>query len=144
MAGFINSGGRPQKADLDKDFPNRLQKPVDTAYGPYADDFSPEQRKLGPFGPIRAQIRELAAKQAAQKSPFIASFRIDSRSLDDGPPFLDLGLLQGAERLRALLLARRNVEAEIGHPAAHALAGHRGGGTVRVQAAEIRSGWIDA
>ena len=67
VAAFINSGARPQKADLDKDFPNRLQKPVDTAYGPYADDFSPEQHKLGPFGPIRAQIRELAAKQAAQK-----------------------------------------------------------------------------
>jgi hypothetical protein len=26
-----------------------------------------EQHKFGPFGPIRAQIRELAAKQAAQK-----------------------------------------------------------------------------
>jgi len=58
---------RPQKADLDKDFPNRLQKPVDTAYGPYADDFSPEQHKFGPFDPIRAKLRELAARQAAQK-----------------------------------------------------------------------------
>ena len=58
---------RPQKADLDKDFPNRLQKPVDTAYGPYADDFSSEQHKFGPFDPIRAKLRELAARQAAQK-----------------------------------------------------------------------------
>ena len=67
VAAYINSMARPAMAGLDKDFPNRLQKPVDTAYGPYADDFSPEQHKFGPFGPIRAQIRELAAKQAAQK-----------------------------------------------------------------------------
>jgi thiosulfate dehydrogenase len=66
VAGFINSTERPQRANLDRDFPNRLQKPVDTAYGPYADDFSPEQHKLGPFDPIRAKVRELAA-QAAQR-----------------------------------------------------------------------------
>ena len=67
VAGFINSAGRPQRADLDKDFPNRLQKPVDTAYGPYADDFSAEQHKLGPFDPIRAQIKELAAQAASKR-----------------------------------------------------------------------------
>ena len=61
VAAFINSTSRPQRANLDKDFPNRLQKPVDTAYGPYADDFSPEQHKLGPFDPIRAKIKELQA-----------------------------------------------------------------------------------
>jgi thiosulfate dehydrogenase len=62
VAGFINSAERPQRANLDKDFPNRLQKPVDTAYGPYADDFSPEQHKLGPFDPIRAKLKELTAQ----------------------------------------------------------------------------------
>jgi thiosulfate dehydrogenase len=67
VAGFINSTERPQRANLDKDFPNRLQKPVDTAYGPYADDFSPEQHKLGPFDPIRAKLKELAAQAAAKK-----------------------------------------------------------------------------
>jgi thiosulfate dehydrogenase len=64
VAGFINSAERPQRANLDKDFPNRLQKPVDTAYGPYADDFSPEQHKLGPFDPIRAKLKELTAQAA--------------------------------------------------------------------------------
>jgi len=64
VAAFINSTERPQRADLEKDFPNRLQKPVDTAYGPYADDFPAAQHKLGPFGPIRAKIRELAAQAA--------------------------------------------------------------------------------
>jgi thiosulfate dehydrogenase len=66
VAGFINSTERPQKADLDKDFPNRLQKPVDAGYGPYADGFSPEQHKLGPFDSIRAKVKELAA-QAPQR-----------------------------------------------------------------------------
>jgi thiosulfate dehydrogenase len=66
VAGFINSAERPQRANLDKDFPNRLQKPVDTAYGPYADDFSAEQHKLGPFDPIRAKFKELAAQAAAK------------------------------------------------------------------------------
>jgi thiosulfate dehydrogenase len=64
VAGFINSAERPQQANLDKDFPNRLQKPVDTAYGPYADDFSPEQHKLGPFDPIRAKLKQLTAQAA--------------------------------------------------------------------------------
>jgi hypothetical protein len=31
---------RPKKAGLDKDFPDPLEKPVDTPYGPYADGFS--------------------------------------------------------------------------------------------------------
>jgi hypothetical protein len=39
----------------------RLQKPIDTPYGPYTDQFGPEQHKFGPFEPIRAKVRELAA-----------------------------------------------------------------------------------
>jgi thiosulfate dehydrogenase len=59
VAAFIDSAERPQKADLAKDFPILLQKPVDSPYGPYADDFSPQQHKYGPFGPIRAKVKEL-------------------------------------------------------------------------------------
>jgi thiosulfate dehydrogenase len=59
VAAFIDSGERPQKADLAKDFPILLQKPVDSPYGPYADDFGPQQHKYGPFGPIRAKVKEL-------------------------------------------------------------------------------------
>jgi thiosulfate dehydrogenase len=54
VAGFINNAERPQKADLAADFPVRSQKPVDTPYGPYADDFSLTQHRLGPFDSIRA------------------------------------------------------------------------------------------
>lgn len=60
VAGYIVSRQRPQKAGLDKDFPFRLQKPIDTPYGPYADGFNPEQHRYGPFGPIRAKVHELA------------------------------------------------------------------------------------
>src|ERR1700678_729494 len=61
VAAYINSKDRPVKADLAKDFPNKLQKPVDAPYGPYVDGFPAEQHKYGPFGPIRAKLREMAA-----------------------------------------------------------------------------------
>jgi thiosulfate dehydrogenase len=61
VAAYINSLDRPAKANLEKDFPIKMQKPVDAPYGPYVDDFPVEQHKYGPFGPIRAKLRELAA-----------------------------------------------------------------------------------
>ena len=61
VAAYINSRERPDRADLDRDFPNKLQKPVDTPYGPYVDGFPALQHKFGPFAPIRAKLRELAA-----------------------------------------------------------------------------------
>jgi mono/diheme cytochrome c family protein len=62
VAAYIISQKRPEKANLEKDFPIRLQKPIDTPYGPYVDGFSLEQHKYGPFGPIRAKVDELAAE----------------------------------------------------------------------------------
>jgi thiosulfate dehydrogenase len=61
VAAYLIGQKRPEKANLDTDFPVRLQKPIDTPYGPYADGFSLEQHKFGPFGPIRAKVQELAA-----------------------------------------------------------------------------------
>jgi thiosulfate dehydrogenase len=61
VAAYITSQKRPEMANLDRDYPTRLQKPVDTPYGPYADGFGPEQHRYGPFGPIRAKVHELAA-----------------------------------------------------------------------------------
>jgi thiosulfate dehydrogenase len=63
VAAYINSQERPVKANLDKDFPNKMQKQVDTPYGPYVDGFSPEQHKYGPFDPIRAKLKEMATAQ---------------------------------------------------------------------------------
>jgi thiosulfate dehydrogenase len=62
VAAWINSLDRPAMAGLDKDYPVRAQKPVDTPYGPYADSFPAEQHQYGPFGPVRARLRELAEK----------------------------------------------------------------------------------
>jgi thiosulfate dehydrogenase len=71
VAAFIQSQQRPAKADLDKDFPNRLQKPVDAGYGPYVDGFNQDQHKLGPFQPIRDKIKAL--KQSAKEEAPAAS-----------------------------------------------------------------------
>src|SRR5215471_13672724 len=81
VAGYIVTRDRPNKSNLDEDFPIRLQKPIDTPYGPYADGFPAEQHLLGPFGPIRAKVKELAAK---------------SRTAHAGEP--DNGSLEGADR----------------------------------------------
>jgi len=62
VAAYINSQPRPEKSNLERDYPNRLQKPVDTAYGPHADGFSAEQHKYGPYESIRARRKELAAQ----------------------------------------------------------------------------------
>src|SRR3984957_16964689 len=48
-----------------------------------------------------------------------ALLRLDAGVLDDRPPLLDLGPLQGAECGRRLLIARRAVLAEIGGARAH-------------------------
>ncbi len=63
VAAFIISQPRPKKAGLNKDFPDLLKKPVDTPYGPYADGFSEQQHKYGPFAPIRAAIAKEKAKK---------------------------------------------------------------------------------
>jgi thiosulfate dehydrogenase len=62
IAAYVISQPRPQRAGLDKDFPDRLDKPVDIPYGPYADGFSQKQHMYGPFGPIRAAIAKLKAE----------------------------------------------------------------------------------
>jgi thiosulfate dehydrogenase len=67
VAAFVESHDRPHKPDLDRDFPNRLQKPVDAPYGPYADKFELSQHKLGPFQPIREAIKQLSAGSSQEK-----------------------------------------------------------------------------
>src|SRR3984893_9489840 len=62
VAAYVLSQGRPHKSGLDHDYPDLLQKPVDTPYGPYADGFSEQQHKYGPFGPIREAIARLKAQ----------------------------------------------------------------------------------
>lgn len=58
IAAYINSFPRPEKSNKETDFPDITLKPVSTPYGPYADDFSPEQHKYGPFQPIMNFYKE--------------------------------------------------------------------------------------
>jgi thiosulfate dehydrogenase len=63
LGAFINSQPRPQK-DLGKDWPDISKKPVDHPFGPYADGFSEQQHKFGPFQPIvDARKKQAAAKK---------------------------------------------------------------------------------
>ena len=45
-----------------------LQKPVDAPYGPYADGFSEQQHKYGPFAPIRAELEKLKREDGRRKT----------------------------------------------------------------------------
>lgn len=56
VAAFINTQARPHK-DQRRDWPNLKKKPLDYPFGPYADNFSEHQHKLGPFKPIEAFYR---------------------------------------------------------------------------------------
>jgi len=69
IAAYVVSRPRPHKAGLEKDFPDLLEKPVDAPYGPYADGFSEQQHKYGPFAPIRAAIAKLKAEQKGAPAP---------------------------------------------------------------------------
>lgn len=51
VAAFIISKPRPQKF-FSQDWPNLKTKPVDYAFGPFADNFSEKQHRYGPFQPI--------------------------------------------------------------------------------------------
>ncbi|MBA3664670.1 MAG: c-type cytochrome [Bacteroidetes bacterium] len=51
VAAFVNSQSRPGK-DLSKDWPKIAGKPVDHPFGPYADNFTENQHKYGPFQAI--------------------------------------------------------------------------------------------
>src|SRR5262245_12979781 len=52
-------------------------------------------------------------------------FSRDVRGLDDRPPLLNFGLVKGAERLRRLLLAGKNLLPQVGKPRARGGIGER-------------------
>ncbi|HQQ95216.1 MAG TPA: c-type cytochrome [Bacteroidia bacterium] len=51
VSAYINSRSRPHKS-FRGDWPKLNEKPVDHPFGPYADPFSEQQHKYGPFLPI--------------------------------------------------------------------------------------------
>lgn len=64
VAAYVNSQPRPEKL-FKYDWPDIKSKPVDYPFGPYADGFSEEQHKYGPFGPIKAAKDKLAKSSKA-------------------------------------------------------------------------------
>jgi len=54
VAAYVNSLERPSM-DLSQDWPDISKKPMDHPFGPYADEFSEDQHKLGPFQAIKAK-----------------------------------------------------------------------------------------
>ncbi|MDZ4664633.1 MAG: c-type cytochrome [Bacteroidota bacterium] len=52
VAAFVNSQPRPKK-DIKQDWPNIEEKPFDHPFGPFADGFSEQQHKFGPFKPMK-------------------------------------------------------------------------------------------
>jgi thiosulfate dehydrogenase len=52
LAAFVNSMPHPSK-DISKDWPDISKKPLDHPFGPFADAFTEEQHKFGPFGPMK-------------------------------------------------------------------------------------------
>jgi len=63
VAAFVNSQPHPFK-DISADWPKLSSKPYDQPFGPYADTlFSANQRKYGPFGPIKKYYAALSKKK---------------------------------------------------------------------------------
>jgi thiosulfate dehydrogenase len=53
VAAFVNSQPRPH-IDQSNDWHDITKKPVDFPFGPYADTYTEQQHKFGPFGPLVA------------------------------------------------------------------------------------------
>lgn len=57
VAAFVNSQPRPFR-EFKEDWPDISKKPYDHPFGPYADSFSEEQHKFGPFKPIEMAMNK--------------------------------------------------------------------------------------
>lgn len=56
VAAFVNSQPHPVFKEIQKDWPDISQKPVDYPFGPYTDKFSEIQHKYGPFLQMKKQM----------------------------------------------------------------------------------------
>ena len=64
VAAYVLSHARPIKANLERDFPARWNKPVDAPFPPYVDGASAEQHKYGPFQPLQDNMKKLRPASA--------------------------------------------------------------------------------
>jgi thiosulfate dehydrogenase len=68
VAAYMETLPRQAKANMDRDFPNRLRKPVDMPFGPWAGTFNADAHKFGPFQPIQAELKDLQAAARAKRA----------------------------------------------------------------------------
>jgi thiosulfate dehydrogenase len=64
IAAFVNSQPRPKK-DISKDWPKIEEKPIDHPFGPFADGFSEQQHKYGPFKLIKEKREAIKKNKTA-------------------------------------------------------------------------------
>lgn len=67
VAAYIVSKPRPEKKNLELDFPARWNKPIDAAFPPYVDGAPADQHKYGPFPPLAEKARAAAAAREETK-----------------------------------------------------------------------------
>lgn len=66
VAAYMLSKPRPEKANLEADFPARWNKPVDSAFPPYMLGAPADQHRFGPFPPLAEKQRQMAEKIKAE------------------------------------------------------------------------------
>jgi thiosulfate dehydrogenase len=73
VAVYINGQPRPHKAGILNDYPDRWLKPADAAYPPFADPFSIEQHRVGPWSPIQRWLKQNAGLHGAASDTLLAN-----------------------------------------------------------------------
>ncbi|MCS6916645.1 MAG: c-type cytochrome [Chitinophagales bacterium] len=68
VAAYVNSQPRPH-LPVPHDWPDISKKPIDHPFGPYADSFSEEQHKYGPWKPIEEERKKREALAATAAKP---------------------------------------------------------------------------
>lgn len=68
VAAFVNSAPRPHKP-VPGDWPDRSKKPFDHPFGPYADNYSEQQHKYGPFHPIQEAQKQRESEAGKTAAP---------------------------------------------------------------------------
>lgn len=66
VAAYMLSKPRPQKANLERDFPARWNKPVDSAFPPYMLGADADQHRYGPFPPLIQKQKDMEAELRAK------------------------------------------------------------------------------
>src|SRR3974377_2094194 len=70
-------------------------------------------------------VHRCCSPHSSARDRVFPSFTLDAGRLDNGPPFLGLGLMEGVKRFRRLLVTREYLLADGGEPLAYRRIGKR-------------------